>query len=329
MKLLILGGTVFVGRHLVTTARDRGHHVTLFNRGESNPQLFPNVEEIHGDRELGHTALKGRAWDAVIDVCGYLPRIVRDSVNCLRKTVDHYTFVSSISAYKDLSIANQDETAPVGEIEDEMCEEITEKTYGPLKVLCERQVAAGYPGKSLIIRPGLIVGPHDPTDRFTYWPYRLAQGGEVLAPVSEKTRVQFIDVRDLALWTIKMVEDRAKGIFNATGPDYALSMGALFEAIADECNSTFDVTWVSESFLKDHQIEPYLQMPLWEPDEEPGLGTVCCQKAIGEGLRFRPLAETIGSTLGWARSRPSDHEWQAGLSPEEEKDLLTQWHRAV
>ncbi len=208
MKLLVLGGTVFLGRHLVEAATARGHSVTLFNRGQHNPELYPEVEKLRGDRDSDLSALQGRRWDAVIDTCGYLPRAVRASAELLADAVDHYTFISSISVYADFHTPAMDESAPVGTLADETVEEVTGETYGPLKALCEQAAERALPGRVLNIRPGLIVGPHDPTDRFTYWPVRVARGGEVLAPGRPHVPVQVIDGRDLAEWTVRMVEAR-------------------------------------------------------------------------------------------------------------------------
>ncbi len=218
MDLLILGGTGFLGRHLVERALAYGHRVTLFNRGLSGPDLFPEVETIRGDREGNLSALRGRRWDAVIDTCGYVPRVVRASAALLAGAVDHYTFVSSISVYSDAIEPGADEGAPVKELADPTVEEVTGETYGGLKALCERAAEEEMPGKVLNIRPGLISGPHDPTDRFTYWPRRISAGGEVLAPDRLERRVQFIDVRDLAVWIVKMSAERRTGTYNATDP---------------------------------------------------------------------------------------------------------------
>ncbi len=286
MKLLVLGGTVFLGRHIVAEALAHGHEVTLFNRGQHNPDLFPEVEKLRGNRNGNLETLRGRRWDAVIDTCGYIPRLVRASAELLAQSVEHYTFISSISVYADFSAPGLNENAPVGKLQDEAIEEITGETYGPLKALCEQAMENAMPGRALIIRPGLIVGPHDPTDRFTYWPYRVAQGGEVLAPGHPDRPVQIIDVRDLAKWIMRMVEAGKTGTYNATGPDYTLTIGHLLET----CRS------------------------------------VNCTKAISDGLSFRPLAETIQDTLAWVTTRPSDTPWRAGLKRERERELLQQWH---
>src|SRR5215210_2686868 len=233
MDVLIIGGTGFLGRHLVEAALGDGHRPTLFNRGLSEPGLFPEVEKIEGDRDGDLSALRGRSWDAVIDTCGYVPRVVRASAGLLADAVDHYTYISSISVYSNAIALGADEEAPVRELPDRRVEEVTGETYGGLKALCERAAEEMMPGRVLNVRPGLISGPHDPTDRFTYWPRRIAAGGEVLAPDSPERRVQFIDVRDLAAWILKMSVEQRIGTYNATGPDYELTMGQLLE----ECES--------------------------------------------------------------------------------------------
>lgn len=330
MRILILGGTRFVGRHLVQAAMARGHEVTLFNRGESNPGLFPSVKELHGDRDGDLTALEEalavERWDAVIDTCGYVPRVVRASTELLANEVPHYTFISTISVYADFTTEGLDESSPVATMADETVEEITHETYGPLKRLCEQVVEGVYPDGALIIRPGLIVGPHDPTDRFTYWPVRVAEGGEVLAPGTGEAPVQFIDGRDLAAWTIKMVEERATGTFNATGPASTLSLREFLETTRRRSDSDAAFVWVDEAFLLEAGAEPWMEIPLWIPGEEAaGIGTVNVDKAIAAGLTFRPLAETMEDTRAWAEKRPGTHEWRAGLRREREEALLTVW----
>jgi nucleoside-diphosphate-sugar epimerase len=226
MRILILGGTVFLGRALVDEALRRGHRLTLFNRGRSNPGLYPQVERLTGDRKHDLSALAGRVWEAVIDTCGYLPGVVALSAAALANSVEHYTFISTESVYASPLQPGLDESASVGLLEDESVEEISGGTYGPLKALCERAVEAALPGRTLVVRPGLIVGPYDASDRFTYWPWRVAQGGRVLAPGRPERGVQFIDVRDLAAWIIRLVERRQTGVYNADGVPGAVSMGA-------------------------------------------------------------------------------------------------------
>ncbi|UCC64192.1 MAG: SDR family oxidoreductase [Anaerolineae bacterium] len=329
MQLLILGGTRFLGRALVQAALQRGHEVTLFNRGQSNPDLFPDLEKLRGDRDGGLGALDGRRWEAVVDTCGYVPRVVRQSAELLADAVGHYTFISTLSVYADLSQRGIGESAPLGTLEDESVEEITGQTYGPLKALCEMVVAGALPGRALIIRPGLIVGPHDPTDRFTYWPDRVAQGGEVLAPGRSGKPVQFIDVRDLAEWTIRLAEKKRNGVHNATGPEVPLPMEQLLHTCQVVSGGDATLTWVSGQFLLDHEVEPWSDLPLWTPESDPafaGFHAFDCRKAIAAGLTFRPLADTVRDTLAWAATRLDDHEWRAGLTRDRESELLQAWH---
>jgi 2'-hydroxyisoflavone reductase len=327
MKILILGGTKFLGRHLVDAALARGHEVTLFNRGKTNPTLFPQVETIIGDRgqDIETLASAGREWDAVIDVAGYLPRIVRLSAQGLERSVGRYVYISSVSTYAGFSKIGIDESDPVGKLKDESVEEITEETYGPLKALCEKAVQDLYGDRALIIRPGLIVGPHDPTDRFTYWPVRVKRGGDMVVPDKPNAPIQIIDVRDLSEFTIKLMEENASGIYNATGPDYDLTIGTLLDACKRVTGSVAAFHWASVEFLKEHKVEPWSDMPVWIPDtgDDAGFSRIDVSKAIDAGLKFRPLEDTIRDTITWAETRSEDHQWRAGLNPDKETILLT------
>jgi 2'-hydroxyisoflavone reductase len=325
MDLLILGGTRFLGRYLVEAAQEEGHGVTLFNRGLSGPDLFPEVETIKGDRDGDLSALRGRRWDAVIDTCGYVPRVVRASAGLLAEAVDHYTFVSSISVYSDGIGPGADESAPVEELEDPTVEEVTGETYGGLKALCERAAGEEMPGRVLNVRPGLISGPHDPTDRFTYWPRRVADGGEVLAPDRPELQVQFIDVRDLAAWMVRMSAEQQTGTYNATGPDYELRMGKLLEECEAVSDGEAQIIWVSEEFLEESGVEPFTEMPLWVPREYAGMQAVDCGRAIAAGLTFRPVSQTVRDVLEWDSTRV-EADLAAGLRPERERELLSAWH---
>ncbi|HTP11498.1 MAG TPA: SDR family oxidoreductase [Anaerolineae bacterium] len=325
MNLLIIGGTRFVGRHLVEVALARGHTITLFNRGQSNPDLFLQVEQLHGDRGADLSPLKDRSWDAVIDTCGYVPRIVRLSAQALVGHTDRYVFISTVSVYAEDNPRGMDENSPLATLKDESVEDVTGENYGGLKVLCEKAVEQAYPDRALIIRPGLIVGPHDPTDRFTYWPWRIAQGGEVLAPGNPDQLQQIIDVRDLAQWIVQMVEAKRTGIFNAVGPDYTLTTRRMLEACVTVCNPQAQLTWLSESFLLEHKVEPWSEMPVWVPEKESAMDTCSNAHAISAGLKFRSIEETIRDTLAWAKTRPADHVWRAGMKPEREAELLREW----
>lgn len=322
MKLLILGGTVFLGRHIVEAALARGHEVTLFNRGQHNPDLFPGVEKLRGDRHTDLSALEGRHWDAAIDTSGFVPRVVNASAETLAQSVNHYTFISSISVFADFIQAGMDENAPLAKLADESVEEVTNETYGALKALCEQAAEAAMPGRVLVVRPGLIVGPDDPTDRFTYWPYRVSQGGEMLAPGRVDQQIQFIDVRDLAEWIVRMVEEGKTGVYNATGPDYKLTIGEFLEECKAATGSDVRFTWVGDTFVP----EDAANFQPWAPDEYLGISTVNCNKAFAAGLTFRSPRETARDTLAWKTASASNGEMRSGLKPEQEKALLAKWH---
>ena len=331
MQLLILGGTVFLGRHIIEAALAPGHEITLFNRGQHHAELYPDLEKLRGDRDGGLNALKGRTWDAVVDTCGYVPRLVRDAVRLLADAVDHYTFISTLSVYNDFRVRGLSEEAAVRTLADETIEEVTagsRGTYGPLKALCEQAAEAVMPGRVLSVRPGLIVGPYDPTDRFTYWVVRVARGGDVLAPPTPEAPIQYIDGRDLAKWIIRMVEGKKTGIYNATGPAERLTFAQFLAACQGTVGQEVTVTWASPSFLAAQQVKPWSDLPLWVPEETRGLLQVDATKATSDGLAFRPLSETIHDTLMWAQRRPENHVWQAGLSPEREARILAQWYQA-
>ncbi|MCL4262144.1 MAG: SDR family oxidoreductase [Anaerolineae bacterium] len=327
MKLLIIGGTRFLGRAIVEVALAAGHDVTLFNRGQSNPGLYANLETLVGNRDGGLGVLHGRSWDAVIDTCGYVPRLVRDSATLLADRVELYTFISSISVYSDPSVAHIDEDAPLGTIEDETVETVDGDTYGPLKVLCEKAATDSMHGRALNVRAGLIVGPYDLSDRFTYWPYRVAQGGEVLSPGEPHSPVQFIDVRDIAAWTVQATEKRLTGPYNVTGPNEPVTMSQLLHACKEVSGSDATFTWVSDEFLTANEVGEYTEMPLWVTAEFAGFDTVNCQKAIGAGLLTRPLTDTIRDTLDWADGRAADYQWRNGMKAEREAELLALWRK--
>lgn len=334
MNLLLLGGTIFLGRHLVEAALAGGHQVTLFNRGRHGAELFPEVEKLRGDRGSaeGLASLRGRRWDAVIDTSGYVPRVVRESAGLLADAVAHATFISSISVYADMRVAGVDEAAPVGMLADERVEEITGDTYGPLKALCERAAEEAMPGRVLVVRPGLIVGPHDPTDRFTYWPARVARGGPFLAPGRPEWVTQFIDARDLAAWTLRMVEERRSGVYNATGPAAPRPFGQLLDACRAASGSDALPLWVDEQFLLERGVQPWSDLPLWVPEQDArmaGFSRVSCVRAIDAGLRFRPLDETVSDTLAWFAGRAGGQELRAGLSAPREAELLAAWQARV
>lgn len=326
MDILILGGTRFLGRHLVEAAQARGHHVTLFNRGQSNPDVFPDVEQLNGDRNADLSALQGRKWDAAIDTCAFFPRQVAASVAALHDSIQHYTLISSISVYADASVVGMDETEAVGELDDPTVEEITGETYGPLKALCEQAAEAGLPGRVLNVRPGLIVGPFDPTDRFTYWPVRVSRGGAMLCPDQPELPTQLVDARDLAAWIIQSVEQGRTGECNATGPAERLTVRELLEASREVSGSDAEFVWTDASFLEEHTVDEVRNLPVFSNDEYAGLMQVNIDKATDDGLTFRPLEQTIRDTIAWAATRPPDYQWRMGLTPERELELLQRWH---
>lgn len=329
LKILILGGTHFLGSHLIEKLQEHGHEVTLFNRGIGNPSLFPTVEKLQGNRDGDLEAIKGRRWDAVIDTSGYLPRVVEASSKILAEATNHYTFISSISVYENFSKFNIDENYPLAKLHDEKNEEITEKTYGALKACCEDVIGRNFPNRSLIIRPGLIVGPFDPTDRFTYWPVRVIEGGKILAPGKPTQNLQFIDVRDLAKWIVLMVERQATGIYNATGPASPITFEQLIEECQKFSKKDIAIQWIDEDFLIKNNLEDWTELPLWLSYKRnmPGFFNINAQKAIQAGLTFRPLSETIASILAWDSSRKNIKR-QAGLDREKEKKLLILWEQS-
>lgn len=331
MKLLFIGGTEFVGRAMVSAALAGGHEVTLFHRGKTNPDLFPTAERIQGDRETDLDRLDGRAWDAAIDTCGYLPHQVELSTAKLASAVGLYAFISTISVYDESIYATpgMNEDGPLAALEGEPAQtihEITGETYGPLKARCEQIIEAAMPGRALMIRPGLIVGPHDMTDRFTYWPVRIARGGETVAPPAD-TLTQFIDVRDLGNWTVHMVEQGATGPFNATGPDKPLNFGELLEACREVAGSdAAQLVAMDEAFLLEQEVRPWQDLPLYLPQDRSGLMQLDISRARAAGLTFRPLAETVRDTLRWFRKeRSADPQLRVGLSSEREAAVLAAW----
>jgi nucleoside-diphosphate-sugar epimerase len=323
VRVLVLGGTLFLGRHVVEAALARGHDVSVFNRGRTRPDLFPEVEHLRGDRDAGDLeALRGREWDAVVDTSARVPRWVRDTAGLLAGTGAHYTLVSSISVYRDLSRPKVAEDAPVHTLEDQTIEEISDaETYGALKALCEEALDEELPGRGLSVRAGLIVGPYDNTGRFTYWVHRIARGGEVLAPEPRDQPVQFVHARDLADWMLASAERRLSGVFNATGPETPLTLGQLLDACADLSKEPVSLTWVDERFLVEQGVQDWSDLPLWVAPgvkkENAGLMSVDVSPALTEGLRFRPLPETLRETLAGAEPTAA-----AGLTPERERRLL-------
>jgi len=328
MKLLILGGTKFLGRAIAQAAWDQGHEVTLFHRGLHDASIFPDMEHILGDRDGGLAKLQGRRWDAVVDTSGYLPHIVSDSARCLRDQVEHYTFISSISVYDDLTQIDVDEQAPVANLPEGSRVDEIGGNYGALKALCEQAAHAEMPERTLVIRPGLIVGPYDASDRFTYWPARIQRGGEALVPLPRERNLQFIDVRDLAAWTVRLIESRTTGTIHASGSNYTM------EELVDTCGRVSEaepvLTWVDEQFLIEQGVGEWMELPLWiRRDSLIGMMHIDNTKAKDAGLTTRPLAETVRDTLVWDRSRPVDTVRRAGLDPKREEELLQRWHERL
>ncbi|HEV7386743.1 MAG TPA: NAD-dependent epimerase/dehydratase family protein [Phenylobacterium sp.] len=330
LRILILGGTGFIGPHQVRYALERGHEVTLFNRGKQ-PQEWPgHVEELLGDRNTGDLkSLAGREWDVCIDNPTTLPFWVRDAGQALKGKVKHYVFISTISVYA----AND---KPADEGQDAMAE--TGETvrasnsalYGPLKALSEAEARKQFgEAATTIIRPGLIVGPGDETDRFTYWPVRLSRGGEILAPGDGSDPVQFIDARDLAEWIVRMAESGAPGVFNATGPARPLLMRDFLKGVATGVHADPKLTWVSTRFLQDHKVHAWSDQPVWIPGqgETMGFHRRSIARALKAGLTFRPLPATAGDTLGWFQKQPADRQakLRSGLTPDREAALLAEW----
>ncbi len=307
--ILMLGGTGFLGPQTVEAALRRGHTVTLFNRGKTRPGLFPNLEKLHGDRDKDDLrALEGRKWDAVVDTSANVPRWVKKAAAVLGPNVGHYIYVSSISVYSDLSKPGTDETAPVATIDDPTTEKIDARTYGALKALSEKASEAAMPGRVAVVRPGLIVGPEDPTDRYTYWPVRVARGGEVLAPGSPDDPIQLIDVRDLGAFLVRLIEDRTTGVFNALGPDKTLTMGRTLEACKEVTRSDATFTWADAEFLTTQGVHAWSDMPAWVPNggETAGFARVSNARALKAGLAFHPIADTAKVTLDWFRTLPEE-----------------------
>lgn len=326
LRVLIFGGTGFIGPHFVETLRAHGHKLTLFNRGKRNPKLFPDVETLIGDRNGQVDTIKGRDWDVVIDDSGYTPKQVKLTTDILKGHVQHYIFVSSISAYADLTPPGIDEDYKLATLKDPTVEEITDGTYGGLKALCEKTVEQAFGKNSAVVRPTYIVGPGDPTDRFTYWPVRASKGGDMLAPGSASDPIQFIDVRDLAEFMRLCVEERFSGSYNACNPPGAVTMGDLLEMAKKISGANTKFVWAPTPFLEKNKALEGLEVPIWAPPvgEFAGAGLVSSARAVAKGLRFRTLDTTVRDTLAWHAKRPAaeQQKLRAGFSAEREAQLL-------
>jgi 2'-hydroxyisoflavone reductase len=320
MHILVLGGTQFLGRHVVDAALQQGHDVTMFNRGQTRPELFPDVEKLRGDRDGDLGALDGRRFDAVVDTSGYVSRIVQATLDAL-DDVGHYTFVSSVSAYASLATP-ADESAPVAQLTEET-EVWRSEAYGALKALCEDAVRRRFPN-AFIPRPGLIVGPWDPTGRFTYWPQRLADGGQVLAPAPADAPAQVVDARDLAEWIVTAAEQTLSGTFNAVAPP--VTIGEVVETCRAVAGTESEIVWVDPAFLVEHEFGEWMELPLWLNDPAyRSMQQTPVDRALAAGLQHRPLAETVRDTLAWVRSGEAPAEAPAGLEREKERRILDAW----
>lgn len=329
-RLLILGGTGFIGPHLTQEALRLGWRVTHFNRGKRSPQGVADVETLIGDRNGQLDALRGRKWDVVIDDTGQIPKYVKMSAELLAPNVGYCLFISSISAYASFAKPN-DEDSPTGKLTDPDIDKTTDETYGPMKALCEQYSAQAFKGRASIVRPGYIVGPLDASDRFTYWPVRASKGGEMLAPGTPHDPIQIIDVRDLAAWMMKLAQQRITGYFNAISPPRAFTMGDIITAsLQASASAGTKATWVPEDFLAKRWKPEELDLPPWSPmsGETAGASLTSTVRAQKAGLKIRPMQETVRDTLAWFHSLPADRQskLRAGLDPQKEVDTLRAWH---
>ncbi len=332
-RILVLGGTGFIGPHMVREALRRGHDVTLFNRGKTNSALFPDLQLLVGDRNNGLDTLKGGKWDAVIDNSGYVPRHVADSARLLSPSISHYLFISSISAYASFAKANN-EDSPLATMPDETVEEVTGETYGPMKALCEQRAAAEIGDDRLtILRPTYICGPGDHTDRFSYWPVRTMRGGEMLWPGSPQDKTQIIDVRDLANFVVDAVEQQITGTYNTVTPAGSYSMGDLLADSMAVTGTEVQPAWVSAEFIEAQKLGEGRLIPIWSPpDGEYGrVASVSGERAVGMGLKVRPVRETARDLISWWKTLPDDRTtiMRAGLTAEREAEVLALWHDQV
>ncbi len=332
MKLLILGGTRFLGRHIAVQALQRGHQLTLLHRGRCGPGLLPQAEHRIADRDGDLGVLGQGDWDAAIDTSAYVPRQVRAMAAALQGRVGHYQLVSSISAYASFDSPGIDEAGAPASLPDPATEAVTGQTYGGLKVLCEYAAQQAFGGRCLVNRPGLLVGPHDPTGRFTWWVQRLLRGGPVLAPGDPHTPVQLIDARDAAAWMLLQAERATPGVFNLTGPAQPLTIGGLLTQARDTLNPGLPLQWVGERYLLDQGVAPWSDLPVWLPRAQAGMHTVDITRALASGLQCRPLARTLQDTAQWlasdapAATTPGGPPRPAvGLTPEREAALLAGW----
>lgn len=322
MKLLVIGGTVFVGRHFAEAAIAAGHDVTIFHRGKRGLEVLPEAARILGDRTEDAGKMADGHWDAVVDSSGYLPSQLRASTEALRERTGRYLFVSTISVYRDSAVPDQDEDAPLASTEGEIPEEVTGETYGPLKVLCERQVNEVFGAKATVVRPGLIAGPYDPTDRFPYWSLRFGRGGRVLLPGRQEQPLQQIDARDLGQFMLGLLNDDRPGVFNVAGED------DTFGAMIARCSARFpqaEAVWTDNAFLEEKGVSLWSDLPLSAPPESDGLMRTRSDRALAAGLKRRSLEETLADTADWVATLPVDRPWRTTLTPEREAEALAAW----
>jgi 2'-hydroxyisoflavone reductase len=330
MKILIVGGGIFVGRAVVEAALARGHGVTVFNRGKTTASFPPGVGWIRGDRDGDLAVLGGQTWDAVIDTCAYLPNQVHSLLRTLAGRVGHYQLVSSVAAYASLVAPGIDEGQPTAPPLDPVPAAMTPDVYGPLKSMCEHAALRDGPRCTSLVRPGIIIGPWDPTGRFTYWVRRLSAGGEVLAPGEAAAPLQVIDVRDVAGLMVALVESDASGAYNAVGPESPLTWGGMLAATAQELKTPVALTWVDDDFIAAQKTGDWSQLPLYLPAAAAkfaGMYRVDGRLARRHGLRLRPLAETAADVARWLQDPAAAAGKQMGLSSAREQELLAQWHR--
>ena len=342
MKILIIGGTKFLGRHLIDAALADNHEVTLFNRGRNYAaEKIADVEQIHGDRNVDLDKLDGKNWDAVIDTCGYLPQTVKKSAEFLADKAGQYVFISSGSVYAETDNPNYDETTRTAKLSAEQQAAVEEidsnselngltlgENYGALKVLCEKAAEYAMPNRVLSVRAGMIVGKFDRTDRFAYWVMRVAKGGEILAPGTPGNFVQLIDGRDLSEWIVKMIEENVSGIFNVAGKQLELTFGEMLNEIKAAAKSDAEFIWADENFLTANNVAPWSEMPFYLPESDPhtrNFLTMNVDKALAKGLKFRPLSDTILDVLNWRKAQ--NFEMKAGISVEREHELLEKYRQ--
>ena len=329
LSILILGGTGFIGPYQVRYALARSHTVTLFNRGKTKPHLFPELEKLRGDREAGDLeALKGREWDVVIDNSSGRPRWTREAAELLSDSANLFYYTSSTGVYYPYHSIDIDEDAPV--LDADPVESDDGPSYGVRKVLSERAAEAAFPGRAIVVRPHLIAGPDDPTDRFTYWPVRMSRGGEVMAPGQPTDPIQFIDVRDLTEFTMSLIEGSAGGVFNAVGPLSRMSVAEMLYGIRAISSTDVSFTWIDADFLSEHRVRGWSHLTVWinPTGDYMGMDQINNERSVANGLTFRPLAVTARDTLDWWNSLPEERraEPRNGLAPDREVEVLAIWH---